>query len=535
MAVQEQLRIADRGLVTYNRVLNALDDLPVSVCYFRADIPRPGSPQEGSNQLWEVLEPRLGGGRDFSVYLAALDQAQALGVRIILRFMTCIHPLTDLGYPSWVRVKSVAREDGTIGRLPAWEHPAVKAAIRNTLQDLGDQVRNHPAFLGADYGVLGVTGEWHTHWGGWYNADFMPSIEVQKEYVDMHNDAFGASKCIINLDMPGEIIEYALNAGANGWRQDGFGGDNKLNFEYPGKFGSHPRLLDVTGPRFFEIWGGHVDTWEDDPNVTKTPRKIMEQGVRWESNLFANMGWEIPSWFEPDYLYWHLEMMGYERGPEGDPVTITAQFDAGASFEVELVSGEREIEPVQITAAFEVGPRFVAGFAQRLGVAAHFSAGAEFEASLRAGGYAVLLTPDGTTTHQTLAGPSGPPSLAGIPLPYPSDSAPLTTEWADESLTKRMASGLVRVVEPRFRPRWQFGYRALDKTTAEELVAALSAGDVEFIPRTWRVGDPAQAVATSFACRVLGPLPSVADLREHTALTLELEAIRPLRHILNVL
>ena len=157
---------------------------------------------------------------------------------------------------------------------------------------------------------MGWVGEFHTEWGGFKDEDFMPTIESQKKYVDYHAESFGAVRLVANLGMGTEVLAYSMSIGANGWRQDGFGSTDKLRAQYPPRFRDVPALWDVTGPRFFEIWGSNISEWPNDI-VTWPIDQIFDEALKYRCNMFANMGASIPGKYAEAYKRFHRSMMDY--------------------------------------------------------------------------------------------------------------------------------------------------------------------------------------------------------------------------------
>jgi hypothetical protein len=298
-AVEEDLRIAGAGIVGYNIVETARGDIPSTVAYFRADGTHP-------EMFWSRLETAPGR-YNFRPFLDALEEGRRKGVKIGIRIITA-SPHGRV-FPGWIRANTVNKE-GRTATAPDWDDPGVQQSIRNMLIALGQQVRNHPAFLFADIGVIGWVGEFTTEWQVFRNTDFMPTLESQKRYVDYHAEAFGADRLVANLGMDTEVLAYAMSIGANGWRQDGFGSHIKFMTEYPPQFRDVPALWDVTGPRFFEIWGGNMREWPND--IVRWPiDQIFDEALKYRCNLFANMGAPIPAQYSEAYKRFHRAMMDY--------------------------------------------------------------------------------------------------------------------------------------------------------------------------------------------------------------------------------
>ena len=315
-------RLEGAGLVAYNRIVTELGDIPISVVYLRGDFREAGRPF-----LWPSLEPAPGE-YDFSAITDALDEAERLGLKLGFRIMTA-HPWTPHDhpvypfFPDWIPYKEKTRGDRT-AYAPDWEHPEVKQSLRNLLVALGDSVRNHPALLFVDVGVLGWVGEWHTT-VGFYNQDFMPSLETMLDYVDYHIEAFGADKLLLNLGaMKPEVLAYGLLKGINGVRQDCFGSTYHMQ-QYEFKLMQVPELARVidTGIVFFEICGGNMRDWThqaDDPQgVTLPIDEIIDRAIRWKTTLFSNVGSPIPDRYTDEYLRLQHAMAGFEKVQDMQP------------------------------------------------------------------------------------------------------------------------------------------------------------------------------------------------------------------------
>lgn len=309
-------RLEGAGLVAYNRVVDRLDTLPVSVVYLRGDFRPRGRPF-----LWPALEPKPGE-YNFRAILDALDRAEALGLKLGFRIMTA-HPWVLRGhpehpfFPDWIPYTAKTRGERT-AHAPDWEHEDVKSSVRNLLNALGHATRDHPALLFVDVGVLGWVGEWHTT-VGFYNQDFMPSVETMYEYVDMHIDAFGAEKLLLNLGaMKPEVLQYGLDRGVTGIRQDCFGSTYHMD-QYEVKHQLVPELEEAidSGIVFFEICGSNMRDWthapDDKQGVTLPMEEIIDRAIRWKTTLFANMGSPIPERYLDDYLRLHEAMAGFEK------------------------------------------------------------------------------------------------------------------------------------------------------------------------------------------------------------------------------
>lgn len=297
--IQESLYIEEAGIVSYNQVETRKGDIPSSVAYFRADGTHP-------EMYWTRLEPSPGK-YDFSPFINALEEGRRKGIKIGIRIITA-NPHGRI-FPSWVKSKTVSR-DGRTGIAPDWNDPSVQQSIRNLLVALGNRVKNHPAFLFCDIAAVGWAGEWTTEWQMFRNTDFMPTIAIQKKYIDYHIEAFGPEKLVANLGMDTEVLSYAMSRGVNGWRQDGFGNFIKFMTEYPPKFRDVPALWDVSGPRFFEIWGGNMTEWPNEL-VTWPIDQIFDEALKYRATMFANMGSPIPAKYVDAYKRFHRAMMEY--------------------------------------------------------------------------------------------------------------------------------------------------------------------------------------------------------------------------------
>jgi hypothetical protein len=300
-SVLEELRVEEAGLVTYNIVETARGEIPVTVAYFRAAGTNP-------EMFWSRLETSPGV-YNFRPFLDALEEGRRKGVKVGIRVITA-NPHGRV-FPGWIRAKTVTR-NGQTATAPDWEDASVQQSLRNLLVALGQQVRNHPAFLFADIGVIGWAGEFTTEWNQFRNTDFMPSIETQKRYIDYHAQAFGADRLVTNLGMDMEVLAYSMSVGVNGWRQDGFGSKIKFMTEYPPAFRDVPALWDVTGPRFFEIWGGNMTEWPN--SIVSWPiDQIFDECLKYRCTMFANMGAAIPARYADAYRRFHRAMMEYAR------------------------------------------------------------------------------------------------------------------------------------------------------------------------------------------------------------------------------
>ena len=138
----------------------------------------------------------------------------------------------------------------------------------------------------------------------------MPTIETQKRYIDYHAQGFGADRLVTNLGMDTEVLAYSMSIGVNGWRQDGFGSKIKFMTEYPPQFRDVPALWDVTGPRFFEIWGSNMNEWPNDI-VSWSIDRIFDEALKYRCNMFANMGSSIPPQYSEAYKRFQRAMMDY--------------------------------------------------------------------------------------------------------------------------------------------------------------------------------------------------------------------------------
>ncbi|HUF07937.1 MAG TPA: beta-galactosidase [Rhodothermales bacterium] len=299
----DALRKNGMGLVSQNRVVNEIGGMPVSLVYLRGDFREGGRPY-----LWPKLEPKEGV-YDFSSIINSLNAAQAAGLKVGIRIMTA-HPFVLRGhpeypfFPSWIRHREVKKGART-AHAPEWENADVQLATRKLLTALGRAINDHPALQFVDVGVLGWVGEWHTT-NGFYNADFMPSPATQKKYIDMHIDAFGAEKLLLNLGaMDPTILDYGLSRGINGVRQDCFGSTYHMR-QYEAKLQAVPRLQRVidTGMVVFEVCG-IMHEWThkpgDENDVTLSIREIMDVAIRWKATHFSNLGVAIPERYRAEY------------------------------------------------------------------------------------------------------------------------------------------------------------------------------------------------------------------------------------------
>ncbi len=301
------------GLVAQNQVVTEIGGFRVGAVYIRGDFREAGRPF-----LWPRLEPEPGR-YDFSSILDVLNRADSLGLKVGLRVITA-HPFALRShpdypfFPSWIEYREV-RRGNRVAQAPKWEDPAVQLQIRNLLLALGGAIRHHPALLFVDVGVLGWVGEWHTT-VGFQNTDFLPSADVQRKYIDMHVEAFGADKLLLNLGaMEPEILAYGLAEGINGIRQDCFGSSYHMR-QYGAKLRAVPALQRVidTGMVVFEACGIMQD-WTNapgDPNdVTMPINDIMDVAIRWKATLLSNLGAPIPERFTPEYERWEKAIRAF--------------------------------------------------------------------------------------------------------------------------------------------------------------------------------------------------------------------------------
>ncbi|MEM6335980.1 MAG: hypothetical protein AAF752_05395 [Bacteroidota bacterium] len=300
--VDESLRITGAGLASYGVVKTEYDEIPCTITYLRGADWKP-------EYYWRAVEPQPGV-YDFSPFLVVMDEAASVGSKVGFRMIT--HHPGPRTFPSWVKTKSITRNGYTM-TVPDWADPGVKAALRDLTLEMGRQLGDHPAFLFADIGLLGFSGEWHTEHLGFEDTDFMPSLDIMYEYVDMHIDAFGAENLVLNLGMEREIIVYALEHGVNGWRHDGFGAWTKNEILYPARFNAIPALWDVTGVRMFEIWGRNISDWPEDDIVQWTTAELFDEASKYGATIFANMGNGIPDRDKPAYKAWHRAMMAAQE------------------------------------------------------------------------------------------------------------------------------------------------------------------------------------------------------------------------------
>ena len=117
---------------------------------------------------------------------------------------------------------------------------------------------------------------------------------------------------------------------------------------------------------------------------------------------------------------------------------------------------------------------------------------------------------------------SGPPKFNDLTVRYPTVGDDLDGQWVDESVTVRMLSGEIRVIQRRFRVRFKLGWKALTPEEHAAILAEVEKATFTFTPRTAAGGEATSLVnpdgsvtnyLISYECKNRGNLQAAGRVR----------------------
>ncbi len=213
---------------------------------------------------WDTLEPEEGK-YNFEVVDQTIEKARENGQKLAFRIMTCNGTPKA---PQWYIASGAPGEEFNDGKSwkPDYGAPVYLEKQAQIIAAFGERYDGHPDIDHVDIGSMGRWGEWHTG---------MPSVEVQKQVVDMYLEAFTKTPLVM-LIAPAEALAHAVEHGA-GWRADCFGDMREGGWCH---MDWYPTQLEKTGIE---------DCW-------KTARVVFE--TCWTMQHWQEQGWDVEEIFE---------------------------------------------------------------------------------------------------------------------------------------------------------------------------------------------------------------------------------------------
>ncbi|MBR5179566.1 MAG: beta-galactosidase [Lachnospiraceae bacterium] len=181
---------------------------------------------------WKNINPAEGK-YDFSEIDTMLEACEQAGMTYAIRIIPYSTGTgSDSNYgathdfvPQWVykkgakknRTKYKWRDSSVEIDVPDWSDPVYIQAYKDLLAALAKKYDNDPRVEYIENRAFGNMGEWHT---GEFTANFMPSVEIQKDMLDYYAATFKNTTCSVFVDAR-EVYDYANSLGF-AKRNDGF-------------------------------------------------------------------------------------------------------------------------------------------------------------------------------------------------------------------------------------------------------------------------------------------------------------------------
>ncbi len=229
--------------------------------------------------FWEALEPEQGKVR-WEIIDLALAEARRHGQRLMIRLAPYDqqHPL-----PKWYRESGARRgnsdssKDGKIWQ-PDFTDPLYIKDWGALITEAGRRYDGHPDLDSVDISAGG-------YWGEGWAGGAAPSLQLQKEWIDLYLKAFRKTPLLINFDYP-EALEYGTSHGT-GWRFDCLGNMNK----------GWSEMLDQYPEEIAET--GIHDVWRTAP---------VSMEACWVPESWYRFGWDV-KYILNEALSWHISTL----------------------------------------------------------------------------------------------------------------------------------------------------------------------------------------------------------------------------------
>ena len=254
---------------------------PASIAYFR--------------WYWDVIEPEEGK-YNWELIDETIAQAEANHQKLAFRIM----PQNGVPKaPEWYRkiAKGFTYENGR-SWMPDYDDPLYWKYMGALIRTLGERYDGHPGVDHVDMGVVGRWGEWHTSGTG----HPMPSMEIQKAFVDLYLQAFHRTPLVMLIGGD-EAMRHAIQRGT-GWRADCLGDMGGFSKNWNHMEDAYPISIAEAEA---------VETWQHAPVVFEScwtmqewlknqwdVKEIFERALQYHASVFNNKSSEIPEELWPD-------------------------------------------------------------------------------------------------------------------------------------------------------------------------------------------------------------------------------------------
>jgi len=245
--------------------------------------------------LWKEFEPERGQ-YNYAFIEEILNQARSHGQSLIFRLMAHSTRACD-DVPEWLKslIPCPERPDGARVKDSPTD-PLFMTLFLEAVRALGARFDSDPTFETIDISLPGSWGEGH-------NLHLFPD-DTLRRITDTYLEAFPNTQLIAQAGRP-ELIRYAADRAAVGWRGDGLG-EPKHTFErYPERI-SHISDVWKTSPVSFESywWLGEWKRkgWDIDAIIEKT--------LEWHLSSFNAKSIPVPYEWQEKVDNW-IARMGY--------------------------------------------------------------------------------------------------------------------------------------------------------------------------------------------------------------------------------
>ncbi|MBR4060374.1 MAG: DUF4832 domain-containing protein [Lachnospiraceae bacterium] len=269
--------------------------------------------------LWKEFEPKQGE-YNFALIEDILTKAKACGQTVMFRLMPHSTRAGD-DVPDWLKeiIFCPERPEGERVKDSPTD-PLFLKYFGEAIRQIGEHFDDNPILDTVDIALCGA-------WGEGYGRPFYPE-ELIENLVDIYTSTFKKTRLIAQGNAP-EIVNYANQSRAVGWRVDGTGEPRHMNDSYTEK---EKQVSEIwkKAPVSFEAywWLGEWQRqgWDLD--------RIIEKLLSWHVSTFNAKSLPIPNDWQDKIQYWNSKMgyhfaLDYFKYPTNASATDVLEFELG--------------------------------------------------------------------------------------------------------------------------------------------------------------------------------------------------------------
>lgn len=263
---------------------------------FNGDTPGyPASSITYHRWYWKDVEPTKGNIR-FDLIDDLIQTTTNHGQKLAFRIMATgdTNEAKGVMIPKWLYNEGV--EGWLYGNpadtnfMPDFSDTNFMTNVHRVIKAFGEKYNGHPDIDHIDVGWIGHWGEWHV-----YQAEpigvTMPSVDVQKKYIDWMLEAFPDTHVLMLIDGY-NVFSYAVVEKKAGWRADGFGDQWHLETYYPPVIETNKaETVWKEAPVSFETYGVLQDMY----NAGKDINYLIDYALNYHVSTFNNKSSPIPT------------------------------------------------------------------------------------------------------------------------------------------------------------------------------------------------------------------------------------------------